>query len=212
MKRVTLRKSRPQRSRPRVDPADSALTYTGPLWERFGPTNSDSVVTNLIYGVTLNSTAAGLITTVFDQTMTGLTDWTNWSGIYDEYRVLATQLEFFPNNRYSKVAATCTPGFGVIDRDSNGALVSASQALQYSSCRILSLEDPWTDRREYRGSSVPALNWRMNSVADAMYVTTAAPIAATKPAIKLYFSGLSASTGYGFVIQRVKVQFRGKNG
>jgi len=190
----------------------AAIVYRGPIWDRGAIGNSDCVTTNLIFGMTLNSTAAGLITTVFDQSMTSLADWGNWAGIYDEYRVLGCQLEFFPNNRYSKVAATCTPGFGVVDRDSNGALVSVAQALGYSSVRILSLEDPWTDRKEYRGSSVPSISWRMNSVLDGTFLTTAAPSGATKPTIKLYFSGLSASTGYGFCVQRMLVQFRGKNG
>jgi hypothetical protein len=193
------------------EPKSDAIAYRGPIWAPSAPGNADLITTNLIYGVTLSSTAAGLITTTFDQSMTGLTGWANFSALYDEYRVLGCQVEFFPSNRYSKTATFCAPGFAVVDRDSNGALVSAAEALGYSSCRIMTLEDPWTDSKEYRGSSIPSLSWRMDSVLDAQFVTTAAPSGATKPTIKLYFSGLSASTAYGFVIQRVLVQFRGKN-
>jgi len=166
--------------------------------------------TSLVYSSGLASNAAGIISQVFDQTMTGLTGWAYLGAAYDEFRVLAFQVEYFPNNRYSKTLVTCAPGFGVVDRDSNGALISTAQAIGYSSVRILSLEDPWTDSKEYRGSSVPSLKWNMSSVTDGTFLTTAAPTPSVKAAIKLFFSGLTASTQYGLIVQRVLVQFRGK--
>jgi hypothetical protein len=72
---------------------------------------------------------------------------------------------------------------------------------------MLSLEDPWTDAAEYRGSSVPSLIIRMDGVEEAQWV----PVAATSAFlfIKLFFTGLTASTNYGQYIVRGKLQFRG---
>jgi len=142
--------------------------------------------------------------------MTGLTGWADYAALYDEYRVLAFQVEYFPTNRYTKATTSCVPGFAVIDRDSNGALTSTSQALGYASCRVMSLEEPWTDATEYRGSSIPALKWNMNGgVEEAGWTTTAAPVSATRGAIKTWFTGETASISYGIVLQRMMVQFRG---
>jgi len=160
----------------------------------------------------LASNAGGVINAVYDQTMTTANAWTHLAASYDEFRVLAFQVEFFPNNRYTKVTTLCTPLVGVVDRDSNGALLSFAAGFQYASARMLSLEDPWTDAKEYKGSSVPALKWKMDSVEDAVFLTTAAPTPTIKGAIKLYGQNLTASTTYGIVLQRFIVQFRGRNG
>jgi hypothetical protein len=172
--------------------------------------NADSATVSLINYNNLTSNAGGVFAGVYDQTMTNLAGWSDYAVVFDEFRVLGFQIEFFPVNRYTKVTTTCYPGVGVVDRDSNGALASIGAAFAYSSARVLSLEDPWTDAKEYRGSSVPALKWKMNSVLDGTYITTAAPTPTVKAAIKFYFQNLSASTTYGIVVQRMLVQFRGK--
>jgi hypothetical protein len=187
-----------------------ALAYTGPIWNKQLQEQTDLITTTLVFYSGLISSAAGIIAPVYDQSMTSLTGWSTFAGIYDEFRVLGAQLEFFPANRYSKTTTTCIPGVGVIDRDSNGALASTAQALSYSSVRMLSLEDPWTDLSEYRGSSVPALKYKMSGPKEALWVTTATPTPTTSPTIKIYFAGLSTSTYYGAVVARFLVQFRGK--
>jgi hypothetical protein len=193
-----------------VEPGAASLKYSGPIWDRGALGNRDMVTANLVYQTTQSSNGAGIMTGVFDQTMTGMIGWSYWAGLYDEFRVLGMQLEFFPVNRYSKLTAVCTPGVGVIDRDSNGPLISLANGFGYASCRILSLEDPWADRHFYKGNCEPPITFRMDGVNDATWTTTAAPSGTNKPAIKFYFSGLTASTPYGLFVQRALVQFRGK--
>jgi hypothetical protein len=189
----------------------SALSlYTGPIWDQGALGNKDLVVTNLIYQGFLSSNPGGVSAVVQDMSMVGFIGWTSFSTVYDEFRVLAMEAEYFPNNRYSKATVICTPGVGVIDRDSNAPLGSFSQAFGYASARIFSLEDPWTDRKEYVGSSVPSMKYKMVGTEESLWVTTAVPAPATHPAIKFYFSGLSASTQYGMLLQRALVQFRGR--
>jgi len=188
----------------------NATRFLGNVWDASFQSNSDLFSTDMLFESTLVSTIGGFISNVFDQSMTGLANWASFASIYHQFRVLAFTLEFFPANRYSKTTTSCQPGFGVVDRDDNSGLISLALAAAFSSARMLSLEDPWTDRREYRGSSVPALIWRMETIDEAAWLSTAAPSGTGRGSIKLFFAGLTASTTYGLVTQRVLVQFRGK--
>jgi len=203
--------SKPRKSARRaVEPSDAAIMYKGPIWDPLAWSQRDRITINLSYHTTISSNAGGVLNNTFDQSMTGLTDWADYAVLWDEYRVLGCQLEFYPNNRYSKVTVTCTPGVGIIDRDSNASLTTISQGFGYASSRILTLEDAWADKREYKANCVPPLTYRMAGIVEAEWLTTAAPVFTTRPTIKLYFSGLTASTSYGLCVQRMLIQFRGR--
>lgn len=188
-------------------PSEVAVKYTGPIWDRRFRENRNLVVVDLIAQGAISSSAGGIINNVFTSGSVTWPTFSTWAGLYDEYRVLGMQLEFFPSNRYSKATTVCNPGYGVVDHADSAALTTYAQAATYASARILSLEDPWTDRSEYRGSSVPSLVIRMDGVEEAQWL----PVASTSSflAIKLYFNGLTASTGYGMFMLRGLVQFRG---
>jgi hypothetical protein len=202
------RKSGTKRKFNEAGPSDRVLDYRGPLKIPRGIEQDQPVLANLFVQLALASGAGGVIATEYDDGMSAYAGWGAYSANYDEYRVLGIQVEYFPNNRYSKTTVTCTPVFSVVDRDSTGVLTSATQATSYESCRILSLEDPWTDRRDYAGSACQPIQLHMRGVRDAAYITTAT----TTPtkAIKLYASGLSVSTTYGLIFVTALVQFRGK--
>jgi hypothetical protein len=187
----------------------NALSYRGPIWDTGAQENDAPIVTNVLFELDLSSDTTGTIASVFSNNPSGFYGWGNFNALYDEYRYLGIQVEYFPVNRYSKTTTTCVPGFAVVDRDDVAPLASQTAALMYESCRVMSLEDPWTDRREYRGSSVPALRMHMDGARESSWITTQTP--AATGSIKLYFSQLSASTFYGKVIVRGLFQFRGRN-
>jgi len=191
----------------REGPSETALSYRGPIWDRRFRENRNMVVVDLLAQGSLSSSAGGIINNVFTSSSITWPTFSTWAGLYDEFRVLGMQLEFYPSNRYSKATTICNPGYGVVDHADTTVLTSYAQAATYASARILSLEDPWSDRREYRGSSVPSLVIRMDGVEEAQWL----PVASTAAllAIKLYFNGLTASTVYGMFILRGLVQFRG---
>lgn len=160
----------------------------------------------LLATAALSSSAAGVINTVVSSSPNTFANWSAYSAIYDEFRVLGMQLEYFPANRYSKTTTVCIPGIGVVDRNDSTTLSGPS--ILYESTRQLSLEDPWTDRSEYRGSSVPALIIKMNGAEEGQWLSTGST--AANLYIKLYFSGLTVSTQYGVYYVRALVQFRGQ--
>jgi len=188
-------------------PSEVALAYHGPIWTRKFRENRNMVVVDLQAEGFLTSSAGGVLNNVYTSSSATWANFGTWAGLYDEFRVLGMQLEFFPNNRYSKVTTTCTPGFGVVDHADSTPLTSYAAALAYASNRVLSIEDPWTDRSEYRGSSVPSLIIRMDGAEEAQWLPTSST--SSYLAIKIYFSGLTASTSYGLFLLRGLVQFRG---
>jgi hypothetical protein len=188
-------------------PSDVALKYRGPIWNSALAENENTMTVDLFSEGLLTSSAGGVVNQVFTSSSASFQNFSTWAGLYDEFRILGLQLEFYPSNRYSKTTTSCVPGFGVVDHADSVALTSAAQALGYASCRILSVEDPWSDRREYRGSSVPALKVRMAGAEEAQWLSTGST--AGLLAIKLYFAGLTASTAYGLYLFRALAQFRG---
>jgi hypothetical protein len=136
--------------------------------------------------------------------------WTNWTNLYDEYRVLSMYLEYAPFNTFNKIAATqaTASGIVVIDRDSNAALTSTASAASYSSAEVMDLDHPWLIKPT--GFSYKSPSWRMDGVNDATWITTSAPVATTKPNIKMYFGGLANSSTYGLFVSHARIQFRGR--
>jgi len=187
-------------------PSSVALSYRGPIWD--GAYHEQRVTRcHLLFATAnLNSTAGGVIATVISSSSVTFSNFAAYANIYDEFRVLGMQLEYFPANRYSKTTTVCMPGIGVVDRNDSTPLSAPS--ILYESTRQLSLEDPWTDRSEYRGSSVPALHIRMEGAEEAQWLSTGST--AAELYVKLYFSGLTASTTYGVYYVRALVQFRGQ--
>jgi len=190
----------------------TATSYKGGIWLPGSLEQERVIAQNMLFSQLLSSSAAGSFFNSYGTNLvTNCTNWTAMSAVYDEYRVLAFEVEFFPSNRYSRATTTVTfPGVGVVDHDNAAPLVSVASGMGYESARMLSLDDPWTDRKEYRGSSVPSLKWHMSGIDEAPWLNVqAASSIAAYGGIKLAFDNLSASTTYGRAICRFLVQFKG---
>lgn len=189
-------------------PSSSVVDYHGPTKVPKGIDNLDTYMMAFSVMLGLSSNAGGVIATEYDNGMAAYAGWATAAANWDEYRVCSVEVEYFPFNRYSKTTTTCVPILGVVDHDSVGVLTSSLSALQYASVRILSLEDPWTDRRDYPGSRCPSIKMRSSGVEEMSFGTTATTSASR--AIKLYGTGLSNSVQYGNILVTAMVQFRGR--
>jgi len=203
-KRLAVR----SKGRSGAGPSDTTSRYRGSVHSPGWQSNVRTIAVELVQLVTLASSAGGVINAVFDQTMTGLSGWTSFSAVWDEFRVLKALVEYVPANRYNRGATTTLPGFVAVDRDSNSAITAAGTILAYESVRIFGLDDPWLMSQP--GSRYVPPSFEMSSVNDATWLTTNVPNPTVKPCIKTFFNGLTASTTYGTCLYRVLVQFRGK--
>jgi len=173
-----------------------ALRYRGPIALPSARMQCSTYTVLLAYTGALSSTGAGVIANTFGTTNpSACSNWSSLVAVFDEYRVLKSELHFRPNNQYSKTSTVCVPGYVVLDRDSTGALGSAGSAVGYESNKEVDLENPWK------------ISYEMDGVRESGFITTASPL--NLGAFLTYFSGLSLSTQYGVTEHQFLVQFRG---
>lgn len=180
------------------NPSPNIQTYHGPIVSKAEKEEVDSITLPLNFTGVITSSAGGVIDASYstDPSSYALADWTNIAGTWHEYRVLGMRMEFFPNNRYSKTSTVCTPMIVVIDRASAGLLGSYQAAMDHSSAKKVSLEDPWV--KEYR----------MSNVAESAFIPVGSPVAHAW--IKFYADSLSVSTQYGRAFVYLLLQVRGR--
>jgi hypothetical protein len=191
-------KSRKNRGRNivRIEVSPKTVNYTGPIQSSLDKEEQDLHTFCFGFAATCTSNGGGVIANVYGSSPSGASDWANLIACFEEFRVLGFEVRFFPNNRYSKSATTCTPLLGLVDRSSSAAISSYSAMMTHSSHKRLSLEDPWV------------VTAKMNSIEEAGFLSVGS--AADLFWIKFYSTGLSLSTDYGQFFITYRVQFRGR--
>lgn len=176
---------------------------------------------NLIKGTTINvrltntfgftSSAGGTFDHVFNlhnpntylDGASAMDYWTNYSTLYDFYRVRAIKIEFWPILPNDPSTTTVfQPIVFQYDEDSSANLASFDAAISNQSRKVYMLNRPFKYYKRLKkvapGEQVMPGGWQ----------DCATPVA--KGAIKAYASGLDASTQYGVVAVTHYVQFRHK--
>ncbi len=177
----------------------NATRYTGPIETPSMREQLDCHTFPLRLTNTIASSAGGIINTVFDSASqaTSSNAWTELAALFEEYRVLAFRVHLMPINKYS-TAATNFPIFSVIDRKSTTPIASLNEAASSASSREHVINANIT--REARMDDVNEAGWTL---------TSTTPSASNVMYVKLYGSGLAASTNYYQYLNTIVVQFRG---
>jgi hypothetical protein len=175
----------------------------------------------------LTTTAGGDLTQVVTMDISGMSDWSSWAAIFDEYYVKTAHLVFeptydqltlvqwpaannssaavpFPTNLGNVPSAAYTYAFGVVvDYDDSGALTTTTTMMAYDTLRIL--------HACKRGKSKNAV---ANLPPDVTWVTTASPTPvwyyktkALVPNVATFFASLNIGQMYlsGRVAFKAKV-------
>lgn len=191
---VRGRKGKRHEGKTEVSP--SAIVYRGPIGRKVDNSETDTHTQSMHYATFVYADSSSYFKNVYGSSPAQAQDWADMANIYKEYRTLGWKLSYHPSNRYSKVTTLTNPVASVIDRNSSTALTTYQQAAGYASCKIRSLEDPFT------------ITVKMSGVAEAAYVSTASPVSVS--IIKFYGELLTASALYGLVLIEYEVQFRGR--
>jgi hypothetical protein len=182
-----------------VGPPSTALSYNGPLDNGRLREALDTHCFVLGFSGSITSSAGSVINTVIDPVAqaTSSGNWTNLTGLFQEYRLLGIEVKFLPINPLA-VATTQVPIFSVIDRQNNTALSTALAATSYASCKEHVLY------KTFKRSA------RMADVGEAQWIdVTLTPASTNRFYIKLLGLSLAASTNYFQYITTLLVQFRG---
>jgi len=173
----------------------TATSYHGPILDPAARANLDIIETTLLWDVAITGAGTAINPTFSFTNPSNCVDWSDFSSSYDQYRVLAVELDYSPNSGTRDPALTYTPLYVVVDRDTSTALSSVTGADQYESIKLEDLAKKW--RRI----------WRMAQVNESTFTNTQAPI--NGGAFKLWASGVSNST-YGRCLVQYRVQFMGR--
>jgi len=195
--RVTVR--RPKRRvnfqrRKMANPSSTIVNYRGPIITRAERSDTNERVVVLHELATVTSSGAGVLNAVYGSNPSASSNWSSMASAFDEYRTLGMQIRYMPFNRYNKVTTSCIPLLAVLDYNDASSLTSTTDATQYQSVLMKSLEDPHS------------MTIKMSELTAAAFTTTASPVNLFY--IKIYASGLSLSTGYGYYLISRRVQFR----
>jgi len=174
----------------------SSVSYYGQV--RDPTTRNEVTLKTLVLNSVSNFTSngGGVISSVYSSSPSTASNWSGLASVFDEFRVLAFQISYEPNDQYDLPATTGTvPILTVLDHDNIAALTTYSQAAQYESVRMHNLSRPWTRRIS------------MSDVAEAQFFNTATP--PTSFFIKTYTQNAGVSTIYGLIMVTWRVQFRG---
>lgn len=179
--------------------APNATRYVGPIDTPSMKEQLDCHTFALRLTNTIASSAGGVINTVFNpgSQATSSNPWTELSALFEEWRILAYRVHLLPINKYL-VAATNFPVLSVIDREDATTIASLNEAASYASSKEHIIGSTIT--REVRMCDIGEATWTL---------TSSTPTASSLGYVKLYGSGLAASTNYYQYLNTVVVQFRG---
>jgi hypothetical protein len=172
----------------------TASKYMGPVVTGLGLEGDDLHTQTFSVALDLASDGSGVIANVIGDAPTAASDWASAVALYKEYRVLAHEVRFYPQNRYSKSTTVTRPIAVVIDRSDSSSLTSYLTAAVYTSHKIKSTDDPFSE------------TCHMVGINEASFSLTSSPTI-TKW-IKFWSSGNSFSTTYGIYVVSYRVQFR----
>lgn len=181
----------------------SVISYNGPLrhTDDFSETTLSTAV--LMIDGSLTSDSSGVIAPVYNSNpnspggaLGALANFPNFAASWDEYRVLAFEVQYEPFDKYNRgVSVFTVPIMIVTDYDSAAALTSYATADHYSSSKTFSLDVAFK------------YTVRMNGIENSNFISTASPAAMFYA--KVFGNGSTVSTSYGKIFLRMRIQFRG---
>jgi len=173
------------------------VSYSGPTALPERKLGNVVIKVNLFQSITVVSTSGGVFSSVFNLALSSF-DSTEVSGYstYDEYRILAVDYKFVPISYHASLPSATHAVFVIaLDRDSNVALTSLSQGWKYGAMSIAST------------SEKAKLRYLMRSTDEANFL----PLSTSSTgSFKMYSSGMTASTVYGYIMILGLVELRGQ--
>lgn len=201
-KRRINRNSQPRKRRKlngggSTNPREGISTYLGPVITA-NEIQSISTTSGVLHYVTqIVSSGAGAIVTAIDKDPSSVApEWASWVALFDEYRVLAMEVNYVPRNEYLGSITLMPSVIAAVDHDDATTPPTFASVFSKSSSKICNMAQPWK------------MTWRMSGNPDNTWSDLNAP-ATGKGSIKIYNAGtFSNSTTYGDILIRWRVQFR----
>ncbi len=190
-------RSRGRRSR--RSSGDQELHYSGPIHLRSGGLDALITRANLCFSSNATSSSGGKFDGAWlSSQVTSCTDWTAYSSVYQEYRVVAMEVRWL--NRFNETySSSISPGFGamaVYHIPTVPTAISIDEVVQNSNHKLWNTGRPLT------------MEWRARGTEEMAWITTST--SSSHGGIQVYAEGCTASTLLGCWILTFTVEFRGR--
>jgi len=167
--------------------------------------NNHITPVRLIRKFQFSTSVGGVLNSTIGLDPSGCSEWGSYSGLYDEFRVVAIRVSLLPVQQGSVTAINNLIGM-VFDNDNSSALTSTNQALEYDTA--VKLSSVWYANKP----SLPEYSWARPNAGRNTAITwcdVAVP-AGSVGSVKFYGDSLTASLAYIDAIAEYFVEFRGR--
>jgi hypothetical protein len=181
-----------------ANPPPTAIVYSGPV-RTLKDLGQDTVITRVIHLTgTLSSSVGGVISQVITNNPSGSSDWSSLTPLWEEYRVIATELRYTPNySNFNGLLTALAQGPFAYASTRNpllGLPSSIGSVLSFGDSMLTNSQNSWS------------ITTKMDNVNEAGFTNTA-NVGSTW-AFPVYASGLTGGTQYGTYDMLLRIQFR----
>jgi len=184
----------------RFNPPAGANVYRGPIKLDMADGDVSTITTNLAGVIPVVTNAGGSILTSYTtDSITSLGEWSTWTGLYREYRVLGLEVSYRPYYSPSFPAPSLVAGYGAVAvaHGSTTTPTSVASVVENSSF------SEWNPGMPFR------LTWKMASPEESHFsLSSANP---NYGGVQVASQNSTASVTLGEAYVRFLVQFRGRN-
>lgn len=183
------------------NPSASAIVYRGAVRDRPSSGIPDDAVTvhmSFVNGMTGGS--VGLQNYYGTVNVTSCSDWSKYSGLYDEYRVLGMQVDYWPNALDGSTQVVQSAGMSVSTH-------STANPFPFTSLSVIG--DYGTVQPFYTGRPC-RLVWKMASTEESQFTPTSSSGSQGYLGFWAPNATTTTSGAYGYALISFAVQFRGR--
>jgi len=182
------------------NPSTAANRYTGPIRIPESQTQNQVVPVQMYQEVAVTTNGSGVAAPVVVLSLASFDEYTNFSAVYDEWRLIGAEVEYVPLSTVptaSLTAGTTSSGNMVlcVDRDSSGNLTSQASGTAQAGITF----NPFTRSGK--------IIYRIESSDESIFLSTTSGVQAW---FKLYAASLANTQTYGTLFVKGLWQFRGR--
>jgi len=182
------------------NPAPAVVVYKGPIRAPVTTVPNDLETVRLSFIAGQTGSSVGLQTYFGTSNLSSCPDWSKYQGIYDEFRILGFQLDYWPAALEGSSQNVSSSGMAV-------GTHSTVNPFPFTSVNTMC---DYGNVKPFYTSKPCSLEWKMGSTEEAQFFPTSS--SSTQGWLGFWAPGATSTTGngYGYCLVSYVVQLRGR--
>lgn len=181
-------------------PSESVVVYRGPLKAPASSAPNDMVTVYMSYINTLTGSSVGLQSYHTTSQVSATNDWSKYAALYDEYRVLGFEVDYWPAAGEGSTQNASASGMWVTTH-------STASPWPFTNLQTMSDYGSVQPFYTYKPSKC---SWKMASTEEAQFYPTGSTVSQGSLGFWAPYATTTTSAAYGYELIRFAVQFRGR--